>query len=695
MVNYAKWDNVGDSSDDEAPTQLAQEVENKLAVTPPQAPSRNPQAEVLTDRANRVVNTLIERHGEDKARLVGPDERAAYREACTLYDAAFKAIDVEDAKLSSRILLNLATCHWQINEFAQARKASASALEFDNADDKGRARDIVNACDRELRQVAATKDGVDHAQAGDAALHAKDFAAGAKHFAALAEAFSGSGGEDEIHALAHLALCYEQQSRFDEAALSYDRAAEACGHQDDASARVPRRAQLAQRAQKCYEQCGQDAKAAASCARETGRCVNDPELALKCAGAFAQRYRKEKKSKSLVLPCLDVAVEAAKRARKNDAKALKTATQRLLFATVLDALADGLSSQRQFREALVIAELGLREYDAVRVAASCISFAATACIDGVCADPPCAVAERESGRESFAATPSTACAWICPVANQANAAQVAKAHARAKHESEAHRARRAAAGCALAIAACKAALNRHDGAGDGFRDASNRYAGCSEFLRAGQAALSAARCFTNSGASPSATNTGTLDSDGGPGAAANVEDYQQAAKLLAIALDLPKQTDEDRGAVQSLLARALVGAGRARDAVLPSKAALAYLESKPRTQNDAKDRASAYEVCADALAGADKLRDAAACLEKAAVYCFEGEPDAAWSSRGTQGAQHLFNAAGALQKGGEGAAAKRSFLKARDAYLKLGHPAAAQTAQEHAEAALKACAALD
>lgn len=636
MVNYAKWDNVGDSSDDEAPTQLAQEVENKLAVTPPQAPPRNPQAEVLTDRANRVVNTLIERHGEDKARLVGPDERAAYREACTLYDAAFKAIDVEDAKLSSRILLNLATCHWQINEFAQARKASASALEFDNADDKGRARDIVNACVRELRQVAATKDGVDHAQAGDAALHSKDFAAGAKHFAALAEAFSGSGGEDEIHALAHLALCYEQQSRFDEAALSYDRAAEACGHQDDASARVPRRAQLAQRAQKCYEQCGQDAKAAASCARETGRCVNDPELALKCAGAFAQRYRKEKKSKSLVLPCLDVAVEAAKRARKNDAKALKTAAQRFLFATVLDALADGLSSQRQFREALVIAELGLREYDAV-----------------------------------------------------------AKAHARAKHESEAHRARRAAAGCALAIAACKAALNRHDGAGDGFRDASNRYAGCSEFLRAGQAALSAARCFTNSGPSPSATNTGTLDSDGGPGAAANVEDYQQAAKLLAIALDLPKQTDEDKGAVQSLLARALVGAGRARDAVLPSKAALAYLESKPRTQNDAKDRASAYEVCADALAGADKLRDAAACLEKAAVYCFEGEPDAAWSSRGTQGAQHLFNAAGALQKGGEGAAAKRSFLKARDAYLKLGHPAAAQTAQEHAEAALKACAALD
>ena len=65
MVNYCKWDAIGDSSDDEAPSRLAQDVETKLAVAPPQAPPRNPKAEVLTDRANQVVNSLIEKHGED------------------------------------------------------------------------------------------------------------------------------------------------------------------------------------------------------------------------------------------------------------------------------------------------------------------------------------------------------------------------------------------------------------------------------------------------------------------------------------------------------------------------------------------------------------------------------------------------------------------------------------------------------
>ena len=67
----------------------------------------------------------------------------------------------------------------------------------------------------------------------------------------------------------------------------------------------------------------------------------------------------------------------------------------------------------------------------------------------------------------------------------------------------------------------------------------------SEFLRAGQAALSAARCFTNAGCSPEGTQ-GTIDADCGRGAAANVEDYQQAAKLLAIALDLPKNPQMTR-----------------------------------------------------------------------------------------------------------------------------------------------------
>ena len=75
MVNYSKWDAIGDSSDDEAPSRLAQDVQTKLAVAPPEAPPRNPKAEVLTDRANQVVNSLIEKHGEDKSRLLGPDER--------------------------------------------------------------------------------------------------------------------------------------------------------------------------------------------------------------------------------------------------------------------------------------------------------------------------------------------------------------------------------------------------------------------------------------------------------------------------------------------------------------------------------------------------------------------------------------------------------------------------------------------
>merc|ERR1712138_309532 len=178
--------------------------------------------------------------------------------------------------------------------------------------------------------------------------------------------------------------------------------------------------------------------------------------------------------------------------------------------------------------------------------------------------------------------------------------------------------------------------------------ASNRYAGVSEFLRAGQAALSAARCFTNAGCSPEGTQ-GTIDAEGGPGAAANVEDYQQAAKLLAIALDLPKNSHDDKAAIQSLLAKSLVGAGRPNDAVGPAKSALAYLDTKPRADNDSKDRASACETLADALAGADRLRDAASCLEKAAVYCFEDD-----TQLGTAGAQHLFNAAGALQKCGDG-----------------------------------------
>jgi len=66
-----------------------------------------------------------------------------------------------------------------------------------------------------------------------------------------------------------------------------------------------------------------------------------------------------------VLPALTVAVETATKARKQNPKCLKTASQRLLLATVLDALADGLSSQKQFKDALPKAERALKEYDAV------------------------------------------------------------------------------------------------------------------------------------------------------------------------------------------------------------------------------------------------------------------------------------------------------------------------------------------
>ena len=113
--------------------------------------------------------------------------------------------------------------------------------------------------------------------------------------------------------------------------------------------------------------------------------------------------RRRRRAKALVLPALTIAVETATKARKRDPKCLKTASQRLLLATVLDALADGLSTQRQFKDAHPKAERALKEYDAV-----------------------------------------------------------AKAHLRANNEDENFRARRAAAGCALAVASCRAALHKYD-----------------------------------------------------------------------------------------------------------------------------------------------------------------------------------------------------------------------------------------
>ena len=50
MVDYSKWDSIGDSSDDDVPlSRLAKEVEKKLNVAPPEAPPRNPRPEDSRD----------------------------------------------------------------------------------------------------------------------------------------------------------------------------------------------------------------------------------------------------------------------------------------------------------------------------------------------------------------------------------------------------------------------------------------------------------------------------------------------------------------------------------------------------------------------------------------------------------------------------------------------------------------------
>ena len=57
-------------------------------------------------------------------------------------------MEVKDDKLSSRILLNMATCHWQVNEFEARTESGFQSIEFAVKEDKGRAKDIVDACDR-------------------------------------------------------------------------------------------------------------------------------------------------------------------------------------------------------------------------------------------------------------------------------------------------------------------------------------------------------------------------------------------------------------------------------------------------------------------------------------------------------------------------------------------------------------------
>ena len=253
--NYSKWDAIGESdteSDDDREAAIKRAVKEKeAAVSVPQALAANPRSEVLLEEGNRVVNAIIERN---PGRELGPDERAGYAKAATIYRKALGELREDEPSLASRLHLNVATCHWQLSEFALALRAARTARKLGgHPDGDDKAEEIENACARELRNASLKRGGCDHQALGDAALDAKDFAAAETHFGALADDYAGAANEDEIHALAHLALCYEQQSRFALAGDTYAKAAEACG--DDVKAggeATPRRSQLRDRAAKCY-----------------------------------------------------------------------------------------------------------------------------------------------------------------------------------------------------------------------------------------------------------------------------------------------------------------------------------------------------------------------------------------------------------------------------------------------------------
>ena len=204
MVNYSKWDTIGDSDEDE----VSSELREKCAVAPPLAPPRNPKAEVLLEEGNRMVNALLARNN---SQMITAEERAAYGDAATTYQAALAAMETEEAALSARLHLNVATCHWQASSFREALAAAKDALHFTPGD--ARAREICDACEAQLRSAAQTG-GVDHHKEGEKALDAKDFARAATHYEALSLQFKGCRNADEIHALAHLALAYVRRSPF-------------------------------------------------------------------------------------------------------------------------------------------------------------------------------------------------------------------------------------------------------------------------------------------------------------------------------------------------------------------------------------------------------------------------------------------------------------------------------------------------
>ena len=361
--NYSKWDAIGDSdddTDDDREQAIRDEIKKKQAVAVPAAPALNPRSEVLLEEGNRVVNALLERNA---GRELTAEQREAYGKAATIYDSALKAMAKDEPALASRLHLNVATCLYQTSSFAKAFAAAnrAKKLESDGAD---KAEEIANACERELRN-AAVAGGVDHHAGGEQALDAKDFAKAAKHYKALALAYAESGGEDEIHALAHLGLAYEQQSRFALAGEAYAKAARTCG--DDVAAGgagTPQRSQLRDRSAACFARAGDDDKFEAQANEEVDVALRggDARTAATAAIAAAKRFR-ERKQTARAAPSLARAVDAMRAAVKR--KAQDTIKDRYLLAATADALAEARSGSGDFEGGLVAAKIALDEYDKV------------------------------------------------------------------------------------------------------------------------------------------------------------------------------------------------------------------------------------------------------------------------------------------------------------------------------------------
>ena len=326
-----------------------------------------------------------------------------------------------------------------------------------------------------------------------------------------------------------------------------------------------------------------------------------------------------------------------------------TVKDRYLLATTADALADSRGCRGAYEQSLQAARVALDEYDAVMRKQTSLLAAGPE-------DPANETKEAKDGRAALA------------------------------------KVQRSAAGCATSAARVAVKMGRDDRAANLFRDASNRFAGVQDWIHAGEAALAAAE---RAEAAESAKGGGDKDAPhraadldaGEPGKAGNTKDFEQAAKILAIALDNPSTdkplTGRDRAVTASLLAKALVGAGRAPDAVPHARAALVFLE-----QNKAQPRvrADAHELLADAFAGAENFLEAARCLEAAHAVA-KAADDADWPRARIQAAQLIFNAGAAKSKLRDHEAAAAHFATARDAYAALGETKATETAASFLEEA--------